>query len=38
MKVNFPAETAKGSKLFRANVKAEISNLEGFDTGYLTIK
>ena len=38
MKVNVPAETAKGSKLFRANVKAEISKLTGFDTGYLTVK
>ena len=37
MKVNIPAETAKGNKLLRANVKAEISKLTGFDTGYLII-
>jgi hypothetical protein len=38
IKVNPPAGTAKGSKLFRANVNSQTTSLKGFDTGYLTVK
>lgn len=38
IKVNIPAGTAPGYKLFRANIKSETSVITGFDTGYLMVK
>jgi PKD repeat protein len=37
VKVDVPAGTAAGRKLFRINVKSETTGISGFNTGYLTI-
>jgi PKD repeat protein len=37
VKVDIPAGTTAGRKLFRVNVKSETTGISGFNTGYLTI-
>jgi hypothetical protein len=37
VKVDIPVVTAAGRKLFRANVKSEMTGTSGFNTGYLVI-